>query len=242
METFLFMLFYQSVYIFWILEENESGDSRTSQNALSSDDLPTDTTSVLTDGSEDATTDSTHTSDVPSVVTQSVTTNSQTASPGDSTDAFTSVPGVKTTHGSSKDPTDAIDVPTGFPEDPTMYPSSNNDYNYDPNYFYDYDYFGYDYFYLGGPEETKEEEYRVEETIRAEIAMKNDSEAYHMGHQFEDLVFECSFRGYDCRYVVFLKRAASVMQYKAMFFKLIKKEPNKTSTQKSNKTKKFFWL
>lgn len=146
-------------------------------------------------------------------------TNSQTASPGDSTDAFTSVPGVKTTHGSSKDPTDAIDVPTGFPEDPTMYPSSNNDYNYDPNYFYDYDYFGYDYFYLGGPEETKEEEYRVEETIRAEIAMKNDSETYHMGHQFEDLVFECSFRGYDCRYVVFSKRAAGVMQYKAIIFK-----------------------
>ena len=219
METFLFMLFYPSVYIFWILEENENGDSRTSQNALSSGDLPTDTTGVLTDGSEDATTDSTHTSDVPNVVTQSVTTNSQTASPGDSTDAFTSVPGVKTTHGSSKDPTDAIDVLTGFPEDPTMYPSSNNDYNYDPNYFYDYDYFGYDYFYLGGPEETKEEEYRVEETIRAEIAMKNDSETYHMGHQFEDLVFECSFRGYDCRYVVFLKRAASVMQYKAIFLK-----------------------
>lgn len=102
-----------------------------------------------------------------------------------------------------------------------MYPTDDNNYDYnneyDPDYFYDYDYFGSDYFYLGGPEETKEEEYRIEETIRAELAMKNDSETYSMGHQFKDLVFECSFRGYDCRYVVFSKTAANTNQCKAIF-------------------------
>ncbi|XP_022797294.1 amiloride-sensitive sodium channel subunit alpha-like [Stylophora pistillata] len=182
--------------------ENESGDSRTSHDTFSTGgvppDLPNDTAGVFTDSLEDPTTGSlqgsTHTSDVSDVVTQSIATESPTAPPGDPTDASTSVPG---------GPIATTDVHTGFPGVPTLYPSDDNNYDYnneyDPDYFYDYDYFGSDYFYLGGPEESKEEEYRIEETIRAELAMKNDSETYSMGHQFEDLVFECSFRGYDCR-------------------------------------------
>ena len=85
-----------------------------------------------------------------------------------------------------------------------MYPSRNNDYDYNDDDYYDYDYYDYDYDYLyfGGLEETKEQEYEIEEAIRAELALRNDSEIVDMGHQFEDLVFECSFRGYDCRYVI----------------------------------------
>lgn len=130
---------------------------------------------------------------------------------GDLIDVVISVLGVKIMYGFLEDLIDVIDVFIGFLEDLIMYFLSNNDYNYDLNYFYDYDYFGYDYFYLGGFEEIKEEEYRVEEIICVEIVMKNDFEIYYMGYQFEDLVFECLFRGYDCRYVVFLKRVVSVM-------------------------------
>lgn len=78
--------------------------------------------------------------------------------------------------------------------------NDNYDYSYDYNYNYDYD---YDYFFGGLGEETKELEFEMEETIRAELALKNDSTIVEMGHQFEDLVFECSFRGYDCRYCAF---------------------------------------
>ena len=103
-------------------------------------------------------------------------------------------------------PSDGIntaDTPTGSPTDGTTNPPYDYDYNdydyYDYDY-YDYGYWDYDYdYYFGGLEETKEEEYEIEEAIRAELALKNDSMIVEMGHQFEDLVFECSFRGYDCR-------------------------------------------
>lgn len=96
------------------------------------------------------------------------------------------------------DGTNTADGPTSSPTDGTAYPPSDYDYNdYD---YYDYGYWVYDYdYYFGGLEETKEEEYEIEEAIRAELALKNDSMIVEMGHQFEDLVFECSFRGYDCR-------------------------------------------
>ena len=85
-----------------------------------------------------------------------------------------------------------------FPGDPTTYPPYDYDYN---GYDYGYDDYDYDYYFGGMEEETKEEQYEVEEAIRAELALQNDSTVFDMGHQFEDLVFECSFRGYDCRFV-----------------------------------------
>ena len=83
----------------------------------------------------------------------------------------------------------------------------DNDYNYDYNSNYDYD---YDYFFGGLEEETKEQEFETEETIRAELALQNDSTIVEMGHQFEDLVFECSFRGYDCRYCALSTLSAKI--------------------------------
>jgi len=95
-------------------------------------------------------------------------------------------------------------TPSGTPQDEaTSSPydddyNYNYDYNYDYNYNYDYDY-NNDYYFGGFGEESKEEEFKIEETIRAELALQNDSTIVGMGHQFGDLVFECTFRGYDCR-------------------------------------------
>lgn len=111
----------------------------------------------------------------------------------------------ETTHSPSNGPSNTDD-PTGSPTDGSTDPP--NDYDYYDYDYYDYDYYGngywdydYDYYFGGLEEETKEEEYEIEEAIRAELALKNDSMIVEMGHQFEDLVFECSFRGYDCRLV-----------------------------------------
>lgn len=59
-----------------------------------------------------------------------------------------------------------------------------------------------DYGYFGGTseKEVKELEYQIQEAILAKVALENDSTLFEMGHQFEDFVFECSFKGYDCRY------------------------------------------
>ena len=109
------------------------------------------------------------------------------------------------THPPSNGPS-STDDPTGSSTDGSTEPPHDYDY-YDYDY-YDYDYYGngywdydYDYYFGGLEEETKEQEYEIEEAIRAELALKNDSMIVKMGHQFEDLVFECSFRGYDCRLV-----------------------------------------
>ena len=48
-------------------------------------------------------------------------------------------------------------------------------------------------------EEAKEIEYQIEEALLAKVAQENDSMLFALGHQFKDFVFECSFRGYDCR-------------------------------------------
>ena len=48
-------------------------------------------------------------------------------------------------------------------------------------------------------EEAKGFEYQIEEAILAKVAQENDSTLFSMGHQFKDFVFECSYRGYDCR-------------------------------------------
>lgn len=118
----------------------------------------------------------------------------------------------------SSDGSNTTDVPTGPPTDETTYPPYDYDY-YDYDYFdydyYDYDYWDYDYdYYFGGlGEETKEQEYEIEEAIRAELALKNDSMIVEMGHQFEDLVFECSFRGYDCRSIHSTKMLKIMQEY-----------------------------
>lgn len=48
-------------------------------------------------------------------------------------------------------------------------------------------------------EEAKEIEYQIEEALLAKVAQENDSMLFALGHQFKHFVFECSFRGYDCR-------------------------------------------
>ena len=41
--------------------------------------------------------------------------------------------------------------------------------------------------------------YLFEELLWRQIALTNRSHLRSKGHQFKDLVFECSFRGIDCR-------------------------------------------
>ncbi|XP_078379993.1 epithelial sodium channel subunit alpha-like [Oculina patagonica] len=48
-------------------------------------------------------------------------------------------------------------------------------------------------------EEAKEIESQIEEALLAKVAKENDSMLFALGHQFKDFVFQCSFRGYDCR-------------------------------------------
>ena len=84
--------------------------------------------------------------------------------------------------------------------------NSNQDVNTDTldndDYISDYDYdfdddFGFDFDGLKG--QSKATDFKIEEAIRAELALFNDSTIFDIGHQFEDIVFECSYRGYDCR-------------------------------------------
>ena len=73
--------------------------------------------------------------------------------------------------------------------------SLDND-DYISDYDYDYD-LGFDFGGLEG--QSKATDFKIEEAIRAELALFNDSTIFDIGHQFEDFVFECSYRGYDCR-------------------------------------------
>ncbi|XP_015764092.1 PREDICTED: degenerin deg-1-like [Acropora digitifera] len=73
--------------------------------------------------------------------------------------------------------------------------SLDND-DYISDYDYDYD-LGFDFGGLEG--QSKATDFKIEEAIRAELALFNDSTIFDIGHQFEDFVFECSYRRYDCR-------------------------------------------
>lgn len=121
---------------------------------------------------------------------------------GGTTDSMGDISTVATLPTNEDTVTSSTEVPKG---DTTTYPyNEDSSYDYHDNYDYndddDYDYnYDYDYDYYGFEGETKEKEFEIEETIRAELSLKNDSTIIEMGHQFEDLVFECSFRGYDCR-------------------------------------------
>lgn len=48
-------------------------------------------------------------------------------------------------------------------------------------------------------EEAKGLQYQIEEALLAKVAQENDSTLFATGHQFKDFVFDCSYRGYDCR-------------------------------------------
>lgn len=49
------------------------------------------------------------------------------------------------------------------------------------------------------PEKQLEVEYLVQEMLVAKLAVENYTTLRSMGHQFEDFVFDCSFKGNDCR-------------------------------------------
>ena len=77
-----------------------------------------------------------------------------------------------------------------FWEDEFTFESSGEEYIIDED---DSVYFG------SSAEEAKGLEYQIEEALLAKVAQENDSKLFSMGHQFKDFVFECSYRGYDCR-------------------------------------------
>ena len=43
-------------------------------------------------------------------------------------------------------------------------------------------------------------DYLIEELLIAKLAVENNTMLSEMGHQFKDLVFDCNFRGNECRY------------------------------------------
>ena len=136
-----------------------------------------DATSVVTNPARDGT------STVTTLLTNKDTVTSSTEVPTEDTTSY---------------PHNDDDISYDYHDDYDYNDDDDDDDDYDYNYDYDYDYYDYDYYGFEG--ETKEKEFEIEETIRAELALKDDSTIIEMGHQFENLVFECSFRGYDCRY------------------------------------------
>ena len=49
------------------------------------------------------------------------------------------------------------------------------------------------------PELEVEIEHLFEDMLIGKLATENTSTLFNMGHQFQDFVFECSFKGSDCR-------------------------------------------
>lgn len=76
--------------------------------------------------------------------------------------------------------------------------SSGSGEEYNEDDFYEGVADAYDSLGISG-EEAKMIEYLIEEALLAKIAHENHSTLFKLGHQYEDFVFECSFRGYDCR-------------------------------------------
>ena len=50
------------------------------------------------------------------------------------------------------------------------------------------------------PDDELRVDYLFEELLIAKLAVENNTILSEMGHQFKDLVFDCNFRGNDCRY------------------------------------------
>lgn len=90
-------------------------------------------------------------------------------------------------------PTDDPFPPTDDPFPPTddsFFESSGDEYYIDEED---------DGYFEISTEEAKEIESQIEEALLAKVSQENDSTLLALGHQFKDFVFECSFRGYDCR-------------------------------------------
>ena len=49
------------------------------------------------------------------------------------------------------------------------------------------------------PELEVEIEHLFEDMLIGKLATENTSTLFNMGHQFQDFVFECNFKGIDCR-------------------------------------------
>jgi len=49
------------------------------------------------------------------------------------------------------------------------------------------------------PEQQLRIDYLIEKMLISKLAVENASNLYKMGHKFNDLVFDCNFRGTDCR-------------------------------------------
>ena len=55
---------------------------------------------------------------------------------------------------------------------------------------------------LFDPEEELRIDYLFQEFLESYLAFENQTALYKMGHKYEDFVFDCNFRGIDCRYVI----------------------------------------
>ena len=55
---------------------------------------------------------------------------------------------------------------------------------------------------LFDPEEELKIDYLFQELLLSHLALENQTALYKMGHKYEDFLFDCNFRGIDCRYVV----------------------------------------
>lgn len=55
---------------------------------------------------------------------------------------------------------------------------------------------------LFDPEEELRIDYLFQEFLLSYLALENQTALYKMGHKYKDFVFDCNFRGIDCRYVI----------------------------------------
>lgn len=55
---------------------------------------------------------------------------------------------------------------------------------------------------LVDPEEELRIDYLVQEFLESSLAFENETALHKMGHKYNDFVFDCNFRGIDCRYVI----------------------------------------
>ena len=55
---------------------------------------------------------------------------------------------------------------------------------------------------LFDPEEELRIDYLFQEFLESSLAFENETTLYKMGHKYKDFVFDCNFRGIDCRCVI----------------------------------------
>lgn len=55
---------------------------------------------------------------------------------------------------------------------------------------------------LFDPEEELRIDYLFQDLLLSYLALENQTALYNMGHKYKDFVFDCNFRGIDCRYVI----------------------------------------